>query len=121
MKEHKAADILRSARDRLSEPAAWVQGFFAKDAHGDWVRATDPGARCWCDDGAIIAEQGAAGAWPNTMVGGTPSLWLSTAAKALGFPTASLLNDAPHTKHEHVLALFDFAIRLAEAASEVPS
>jgi len=112
------ADVLRAARKRLARRNGWVQGRLAADAHGDCVYPTHSSASCWCADGAVLASIHDLPVSEMPVVnarGGTPGFYLSTAARALGFETAAMLNDSPSTKKADVLALFDLAIRMAEA------
>jgi len=96
-----AGDILRKARAVIENPEAWGKGYFAV-RRGDII--------CRCADGALLAA-----ARTGPLLVSRASLFLSLAAQALGFETASRLNDHPRTMHADVLALFDLAIRLAEA------
>jgi hypothetical protein len=113
----RPADALRAARLRIENPARWAQGSFATvDGERAGVLAVGDPSACLCVNGALLSV--------GCLVAGfhpPGGLYLSIAAKALGYETASKLNDAPETTHADVLALLDLAIRLAEAAEEVPS
>lgn len=97
-------EILRRARERLSDPARWTQGAYARDADGFTTAMYDDDAVCWCLVGAISKE---------TNILNLP--WYGDGEKAVNFLSkqvstlVSEFNDT-HT-HGEVLALLDRAIR----------
>jgi hypothetical protein len=54
--------ILKAARARITDPARWTTGLYARDAAGIVVTPDDPKAVCWCAIGSLLVE-----------VAGTPS------------------------------------------------
>lgn len=116
-----SADVLRAARAKIENPMAWTQGRLSADEFGEFVYPHDIRATCFCAQGAILSAQHVLKWAPAESGSNTPGLWISQAARALGFETAREFNDAPATAHEDVLALFDLAIRLAESAESCPS
>lgn len=49
----KAVDILKGAREIVSDPAKWTQSTFAKTPNGRRVSPDHPEASCFCMGGAI--------------------------------------------------------------------
>ena len=47
-------DVLKMARGFIQEPDAWVQGCHAQNDIGEEVAPEEPGAVCFCLEGAII-------------------------------------------------------------------
>ena len=47
-------EILRAARELISDPAKWTQGAYARDEKGfQLCTGYDTGATCWCAIGAL--------------------------------------------------------------------
>jgi hypothetical protein len=46
-------DVLQAARNLISDPAHWTQGYWARTADGDLVQPEHPMAVCWCVAGAV--------------------------------------------------------------------
>jgi len=92
------------ARELISDPAHWCQGYFAKDAEGhvcDWWHKD---AVCFCAEGALR--------WANeSTVFSGEEINLFTEAFGGSVP---YMND--HNSHEDVLAGFDRLIVLAREA-----
>ena len=107
--ERSLADVLRAAKERISDPERWTTGTEAIDQFGRPVEPTAPGAVAWCMAGAVAAEGVRATSYP---------------AKAAS-PIGALLNEAVDhqgvgpfndgAEHDEVLAALDRAIELAEA------
>lgn len=109
------AEILRGARKSLEQPEAWTKGVYAfLESGGTTI--------CRCSAGAILHATGA-----NTLYSGVADLRAEGAfalmVKAIGFKydeTDEVIvmrwNDSPKRTHREVLAGFDRAIVLAEAA-----
>lgn len=49
-------DILRRARERISDPARWTQGWFARNAAGNKTTSVSADACRWCAAGALVVE-----------------------------------------------------------------
>lgn len=104
MGEKSVAQILREARELISDPKRWTQGKNARDVNDQFADPIGPAAVCWCAEGAIrrvVAED-----WYRLH-----SLLATLNAE---------VNDAIHRfndshTHTEVLAAFDRAIELAEA------
>lgn len=100
------ADILRQSREKIADPKHWTKGNFAQDEEGEPVSTTSPRAVCWCAIGAIDAT-----------AGGLAALyWLSDAVHEKAGPSCSVSEFNDKSEHADVLAAFDRAIELAEAA-----
>ena len=98
-------ETLKAARQLISDPAKWTQGWFAKNERGFTVSEDHPDACCWCALGAMRKV--------------SPS-WKGYHQTAAILMNGSLLrvsdfNDT-HT-HAEVLALFDAAIAELEGAT----
>lgn len=107
-----AADILRGARGLLSDESRWTQGTMARASDGYRCSPQSPGAACWCMIGAVIRST-------------PPGFEFDTAVQYLRrtMPRKlfwrlhiSRFNDDLHRTHAEVMAAFDRAIALAEAA-----
>lgn len=97
-----ALEIIKSARELISDPERWSQGWYARDKRGDWTNFNSPTACKWCAMGAIrkMANADYEGycVYLFALVGGAWEL--------------DDFNDN-HT-HAEVLALFDKAIAKLE-------
>jgi hypothetical protein len=107
--EHSVVDVLRAARERISDPERWTTGYYARNAYGDEVVANSPAACQWCAVGAVLAE---------TDLDLGLSLHLSPLAKAAkeyldrAGPVLDVNDDRGHAA---TLELYEQAIELAEA------
>lgn len=117
MTERSTVEILRAARERISDPERWGKGSFAYSKQG---RPTSPwldAAACWCIRGAVYCECGSA----STKAAQRAQAFLAEAIEQLDFEVPdnaepiAWVNDSG--THEDVLALCDKAISLAEEAS----
>jgi hypothetical protein len=115
--ERSVVDVLRAARERISDPERWTKGESAKNAQGEWTTASASDACRWCAVGAVWCEAGA------TLMPGSPEIKALNAAvrdldgrrgvgEVSGWPVARF-NDSKRTDHGEVLDLFDRAIELA--------
>jgi hypothetical protein len=97
----KEVDIIKKARELISDPKRWTKGAGARDKHGDPVPITNPGAVCWCVSGALVHVAGFSDGYD------AEKLLLPGGGGITGF------NDT----HEHaeVLELMDKAIARLEA------
>jgi hypothetical protein len=117
-------DILRQARELLSDEERWTRGSYARDAEGKVCGWNEPEATCFCAEGAIFRVSGG---------GSGPAFRAGTAALELleeaipGRSGIPKFNDGGKMKrgarprraparHKRVLAAFDRALELAEAA-----
>ncbi len=106
----EALEVLRAAREQISDPANWCKGSFAKNYAGKSVQPWDPTACQWCLGGAIGAQDA------KTNLMRAQAIWqdlldlLRTAAGEDGFVSPAYFNDT-HT-HEEVLALMDRALEV---------
>ncbi|PDT15877.1 hypothetical protein CO670_15380 [Rhizobium sp. J15] len=102
-------EILKAARELISDEKRWTQTVYARDENGNSVNATDPMAVCFCSRGAIDKITAGNRAW-----GGAYDVLLdllvSEDDNCLGVAD---FNDK-HT-HAEVLSLFDRAIARAES------
>ena len=91
-------ETLKAARQLISDPAKWTQGWFARNALGELVDVDSSSAVCFCSIGALCRVESAAYSEAKRTLERNISDGLS-----LGW-----FNDT-HT-HAEVLALFDAAI-----------
>lgn len=105
--------LWRAVRERLSDPARWIKGTYARDSEGRSVLPDSPRAVCWCLDGAIRLEV-------TLAQGGDYRLYSELFHQAVGpINTRRYLSfvdwqDAPATTHKDVLDLVDTLIKEAE-------
>jgi hypothetical protein len=99
------ADILRGAKEHISDPAMWYQGNYFPDANHFEVPPDD--APC-CPFGAV---QWATQTWTIDLD------LIETLNRQSGDGGIVAYNDAETTTHDDIMALFDRAIELAEAAA----
>lgn len=59
----KEVDIIKKARELLSDPKRWTTGAGARDKHGDPIPVNSPMAVCWCMSGALARIAGYSDAW----------------------------------------------------------
>jgi len=133
----KAADFIRSARDRLtSSDSAWTQGEFARDDAGIGCAPSANGARAWSALGAIavaltrdvwrsafnrnrlLAEQDLALVTLAHVVAPEWTGWATehpTMAAMHAQARVAEWNDVPSRTRADVLEVFDKAIALLEA------
>lgn len=95
-------ELLKAARALISDPKAWIQGFYAKAADGDIAIAFDDNAVCFCAVGAVIHFQGDWQASAEALLDVEAGRFDSTCCSMIDF------NDK-HT-HAEVLAVFDATI-----------
>lgn len=98
------AEILRKARALIDTPEKLARGVYARDAKGKAVPPYSPDAVCYCVVGAIMRV----GGFGDRIAAGIAAL---TRAVIGPVPT---WNDV--STHAEILAGFDRAIALAEAA-----
>ena len=119
MTERSTVEILRAARERISDPGRWTKNELARERNGVSVPSWDDAACQWCAIGAAWCEAGAALGALHPAIDA-----LANAAQEL-FPErivgiawrVSTVNDHPETTHADVLRVYDRAISLAEEAS----
>jgi hypothetical protein len=113
--ERSAVEILRAARERISDPESWTRGCEARTISGEGLNlGFEPGAVRWCMSGAVEAELGRAiTCWP--LLEADEFGRLLNEGTGQEQDGVGVWNDN-HT-HAEVLAAFDRAIELAEASS----
>lgn len=113
--ERSLADVLRAARERISDPEQWVQGCAGRMADGEPLdEGWEPGAVRWCMAGAVEAEVGhSIRCWP--LEDADDFGRLLTEGTGQHGDAIGPWND--NHGHDEVLAAFDRAIELAEAAA----
>ena len=97
-------ETLKAARDLISDPARWTQGWFAKNARGENVNSFSENAVCFCVLGALDRTHNSTPAVKDILNRHLPLEH-----------NISSFNDT-HT-HPEVLALFDAAIAELEGAN----
>jgi hypothetical protein len=98
-------EILRAARERISDPERWCTEFFAKTASGESANPSEPSARQWCVRGACQA-----GGRGGAQLRAVELLYEAAAGESV-----TNINDLQG--HAAALNLLDRAISLAEEAS----
>ena len=112
-------EVLKTARERIANPDNWLQGDLALTADDEGTYETSPYAAKFCSLGAIYAD--------GRGYGYKSAVTLAEAIETLhntglGYhrtrPTEFVAgwNDKPKRKHSEVLAAFDLAIAMQEAA-----
>jgi len=109
----EAAVVLRKARALLEKPEHWTQGMMARGKSGRRIFYGSRSAVCWCADGAIWRAANGSLISRKGWVANAAEQYLSAATGR----RVSAFNDAPERTHAEVLAAFDRAIALAEAAN----
>ena len=56
MTHEHMTDVLRSARNRISDESRWCTGAYSKDSYGNAISPCSPEAERWCAAGAIVME-----------------------------------------------------------------
>ena len=97
-------DILKAARETLSDPARWTKGVFARDSEGHSCSPCTPFAVCWCLFGAIrkagnnVSTKAVDAMCSLIPVTGSHAAW----------------QDEPERTHQEVLDLLDTSIERLE-------
>lgn len=104
--------ILKAARDLLTDPQHWTKGTLARNVFNEPVSVQSPRARCWCLHGAILKVSAATSAEWSQTVAANRALYPFVPSKYGDGPDNVVLyfNDDKTTKHSDVLALLDVAI-----------
>lgn len=98
--------ILKDARELLSDPTHWTKFAFARDSAGFKTKIYDSDAVCWCVMGAIMKESGD---YNNT------NKALSLLEEVISDNVAiGVGNDNEDTTHSDVMETFSIAIEKAE-------
>lgn len=111
----KTSEIMRAAKDNLSNPEYWTKGWFATDFNGNCVSWDSTAACKWCISGALRLAAG--DRYENYQAGkedvskDARLLFIDANKLPLDIPT---FNDARETTHEDVMKAFDVAISAAE-------
>jgi hypothetical protein len=106
-----ALEVLQKARELIAKPGGWTQGAYARTADGFLISERNDNASCFCSVGAVSRSSDISediGSAFDFLHNAMPPRF--TAAGIIGF------NDSPDTTQADVVALFDRAIKLAEAA-----
>lgn len=102
------AEALRAAKAKIQKPDRWCRGAYARDGDGDAVDSRSRPAVSFCAIGATRAVRDEDGVEDTIQYLGKAA-WI--VGNHINIPH---FNDAPTTKHRHILGLFDWAIALAE-------
>jgi hypothetical protein len=104
-------EILKAARQTLTDPNAWTREAFAKDAKGIRVQPDSAEAVCWCSAGALRKH--------DSVRNGTAINELGKTVFAIhGTYSIPTFNDARRTTHAEVLHVFDMTIVRLESESK---
>ena len=102
-------DVLERARDMISQPNAWEQGYEARDVNDVPVPFWAGAAVKWCAFGAFCrAAVDLQGIYPDDAY-----LKRIDLERLAGFPVTRF-NDAPGRTVEEVIAMYDTAIQRAK-------
>ena len=103
-------EILRAARELISDPARWTQGAFARSFSGENLAyGNDPRATCWCAYGVLEKISGEKQFYSAPGHTELNNSCFTESEKLFSVPA---IND--NGTHKDVLALYDRAIALAE-------
>jgi hypothetical protein len=102
-----ALEVLKKARELLSDESRWTKGAFARTMWGEETSGSDPEAECFCARGAITHFRG-----------GFDAVLALQDALPSSFTAVSAFNDNKDTEHADVLNLFDRAIVKLEASND---
>lgn len=97
---------LREARELISDPHRWTQGWMATDRDGYPCHPNSKWASSWCTLGAL-EKVDATGQDLQDVRDAVPMRWRHKVAT---------YNDVPWHKHRHILRVFDRAIKRREKA-----
>jgi hypothetical protein len=111
--------VLREARELLSDEKRWTRGSFAKNALGIDVEPTSDSAACFCAHGALLRAAGGDDTCSGLVFA---ELALRDAARVI-FGNSSIVevNDHRPDGHAGVLSLFDSAIKAETRAEQARS
>jgi hypothetical protein len=114
-----ATDLLRKAKERISDPAHWTIGVMARNKNGAAVSPRSVEATCFCAFGALQAVTYKVHSGPHLSAQAS----LNRAARAMGFFNIAALNDSAYqpadkvtdstgdlTVHTKLMKAFDKAI-----------
>jgi hypothetical protein len=99
-------EIIKGARELISDPERWGQGWYAHDKKGDWADFASDSACRWCAMGAIRKQANS----------GDDRDCLHLYRLLSGNFSLNRFNDT-HT-HAEVIALFDAAIARLEGGAQ---
>lgn len=94
-------EIIKAAKELISDPERWIQGANARNEQGLMVLAYAFDAVCWCADGALIKACGSVNTIP---------FWRLISDK----PAFDVIEFNDNHTHAEVIALFDAAIARLE-------
>jgi hypothetical protein len=100
----KVSQQLKAAKAIIASPSKWLQGAYAKDADGFYMRGNNTNAVCFCSLGALQAV--------NQTDSDAPSQPAIAVLKQFMGGDVPEFNDS--ATHEQVLEAFDKAIAAAE-------
>lgn len=117
------ADLLRGAKDLISDPIHWTKGDYARSEDGETIDASHPEAFRYCSLGAIYHQL-----WHHEEDEIPPlgqqaiNVLASVIAEEYGYliPSGSegscvaSFNDAEETDHEKIMVVFNVAVLRAE-------
>lgn len=114
MSEKTTLEVLKTGRERISDPADWSRYMFAESVDGNNLcDGFADGAVKWCGLGAI---EYATGEWFSVGASAEPHRLLNLVSNEL-YPGMSLIEVNTDLGHEAMLAVYDEAIRREEAKS----
>lgn len=116
MADKQSARALRQARDLIDIPRCWTKGSYARAASGAETYSSSESAVSRCAVGALYAAARAPTldrAWRYAC-----EYLTATMPEEYNKQSLSAFNDAPTTTHKDIMAWFDRAIALAEAAPD---
>jgi hypothetical protein len=109
--DRSVVDVLRAAKERISDPERWTTGSYARDAAGLRTDANSQRACSWCGVGAVLVELDLAlGMDAHCHPVGRVAVGLLEQAAENAVP---FVND--QLGHAAILSTYDAALELAEA------
>lgn len=112
----KPRDVLLRAREVLSDPKAWTQGQFARDADGQACEPTSDKAVCFCLMGAMRKVTGVSSAYHHDSPYQRHNWAHYRQAQHVLYGVTGRIdefNDDPGVTHDGILAALENAIALA--------
>ena len=116
----KPSEILKRAREIISDPLRWTKGAFARDPEGfdldsEEAYSADLASCSFCSIGAVKRAMGPHASSTLYELEKNTKKFLYKSVFGPHVSTASF-NDSPSTTHQDVMAAFDRAIAEAESS-----
>lgn len=122
MNQLKTLEILKGARELLSEEKNWNKGSYADKKNADGTKDlkfqglwfwSHPEANCWCSMGAMLKVSGSDKPFGSAIDEAEEILKIAVKEITGEDEEVACFNDNPSTEHSDVLRMFDLAIEIA--------